>query len=172
MKFFFDAELRDHSLHGRLNTASVYGGINQMRIFQAPFAAGKKELEMPMERPEISQGVQRLHRQGNQPVLVSLGVTDVDPHVNIVDIAGFQSDSLSKTQTQGVCGEEENHVTQLARGVDQFLDLLYREYIRNPRGLGRFDQWNVLPGFAKHSGVKEFQAIEVELYCAPGTDIE
>jgi hypothetical protein len=100
MKFFFDAELRYHSFHGRLNTASVQGSVNQMRIFQTPLAVGKKKLGMSMDRPEISQGVQSFHRQGNQPVLVSLGVADVDPHVNIVDIAGFQPDPFAKTQAQ------------------------------------------------------------------------
>jgi hypothetical protein len=49
------------------------------------------------------------------------------------------------------------------------LDLPYRENIRNPGSLRRFDQGDVLPGLAQHSGVKELQAIEVELDRAPGT---
>lgn len=125
MKFFFNTELPDHGLHSELNSASVQGGINQMRIFQPPFPVGKEELGMPVDRPEIPQDVQGLLRQGNQPVLVTLGVADMDPHVGRIDITGLQSDPFSKTQAQGVGGEEEDPVTQLARGADQLLELLY-----------------------------------------------
>lgn len=100
MKFFFNAELPDHSLHGSLNTASVQGLINQMRIFKTPLPVGEKKLGVPMDRPEILQDVQGFLRQGDQPVLVAFGVTDVDPHVARVDIAGLQPDTFAKTQAQ------------------------------------------------------------------------
>lgn len=93
-------------------------------------------------------------------------------HVGGIDIAGLQPDSFSKAQAQGIGGEEENPVTQLSRGADQLLELPYRENIRDPGSLRRFDQGDVLPGLAQHSGVKELQAIEVELDRAPGTIFE
>jgi len=97
MKFFFDAELPDYGFHGGLNAASVQRRINQMRIFQTPFPVGKKKLWMPVDRPEIPQDVQSLLRQGNQPVFVALGVSDVGSHAAGVDISGFQPDPFAKT---------------------------------------------------------------------------
>jgi hypothetical protein len=54
MIFFFDAELRYHSLHGRLDAASVQRRFNQMRIFEAPLPVWKEKTGMPMNGPEIS----------------------------------------------------------------------------------------------------------------------
>jgi len=121
-----------------------------------------------MDRPEVSQGLQGLLRQGNQPVLVSFGVADVNPHVDRIDIAGLQPDPFSKTQAQGIGGEEENPVTQLSRSADQLLELFNRKDIRNPGGLRWFDQGDVLPGLGQHSGVKKLQTIKVEFDRTPG----
>ena len=167
MKFFFDAKLPDHGLHGALNATSVQGCINQMCIFQTPLPIRKEELWVPMDRPEIPQNPQSLLRQGDQPVLVPLSVVDVDSHIGRIDIAGLQPDSFSKTQAQRIGGKKENPVTQLARGTDQLLELCNRKNIRNPGCLWRFNQGDVLPGLAQHSGVKELQTIKVELDSTP-----
>ena len=169
MKFFFNAKLPDHGLHGALNAASIQGCINQMCIFQTPLPIRKKELWVPMDRPEIPQDLQSFFRQGDQPVLVPLGVADVDSHVGRIDIAGLQANPFSKTQTQRIGGKKENPVTQLARGTDQLLELCNRKNIRNPGGLWRFNQGDVLPCLAQHSGVKELQTIKIEFDSTPGT---
>jgi len=48
------------------------------------------------------------------------------------------------------------------------LELFYLKNIRNPGGLRRFDQGDLLPGLTQHSAVKKLQAIKVELDRTPG----
>ena len=81
MKFFFNIQLPDDHLHGRLNTASVQRGINQMCILHPSLSVREEELGVPMDSPKISQDLQGLLWQGNQPVFIALGVADVNPHV-------------------------------------------------------------------------------------------
>jgi len=48
MRFFFNAELLDHGLHGGLYSASFQRGIDEMGVLQAPFSVWEKEMRMPV----------------------------------------------------------------------------------------------------------------------------
>ena len=117
-----------------------------MSVFETPFPVWKKKTGMPVNRPEISQNLQCFFRQWDQPVLVALGVSNMDPHVVGINIADGKSDSLTKAQAQRVGSEKKDPITQLACGGDQMTELLDGQDIRDSGGLWRFDQGNVLPG--------------------------
>ena len=118
-----------------------------MRIFEAPFPVWKEKTRMAVNRPEISQNLQCFFRQWDQPVLVALGVANMDSHGNGIDIADLKGDTLAKAQAQRVDGEKKDPIAQLACGGDQLMELLDGQDIRDPGGLWRLDQGNVLPGF-------------------------
>ena len=98
MRFFFNTELFDNDLHGGLDAASVQGRFNQMRVFQAPFPVWKKKIRVPVNGPEISQDLQCFYRQGDEPILVAFGVSNMDSHGNGVDVSDLKGDSLTKSQ--------------------------------------------------------------------------
>lgn len=168
MKFFFYAELSDNGFDGGLDAASVQWLVNQMGIFQPSFTVWEDEMRMFVNGPEIFQNMQCVFRQGHQPVFVALGVANMNPHIDGVDIADSQPDSFTKPQPHAVGGKEKNFVAQLIGCRKQPVELLDGQNIRNPGCLWRFDQGDVLPGFVQYSGVKELQAIQIKLDRTPG----
>ena len=118
-----------------------------MRIFETPFPVWKEKTWMAVNRPEISQNLQCFFRQWDQPVLVALGVANMDSHGNGIDIADLKGNPLAKAQAQRVDSEKKDLIAQLACGGDQLMELLDGQDIRDPGGLWRLDQGNVLPGF-------------------------
>jgi len=96
MRFFFNADLLDNGFHGGLDTTSIQRQINQPGIVQPSFSAGKNEMWMPVNGPEISQDKQGVFRQRHQSILVAFGITNMNPHVDGVDIAHRQLDPFAK----------------------------------------------------------------------------
>ena len=89
-----------------------------------------------MNGPEIPQDMQCFFGQGDQPVLVAFGVSNMDSHVDGIDIADLQRYSLAKSQAQRVDGEKEDPIAQLSRGGNQLMELLYGQNIGDPGGFG------------------------------------
>ncbi len=110
---------------------------------------------MLVNPPKSSQGVQGLFGQGNQSVLVALGVTDMNPHVGWVDITDSEPDTFSETQPHAVGGKEKHPVAQLVGCTEQSVQLLNRLDVRDSGSLRWFDEGNLLPCLAQYSGVKE-----------------
>ncbi len=158
----------DHGLDGGLNAAPVQGPVNQVSVFETSFPAGKEKSGMLVNGPELPQHPQGFVRERHQPVLVALGITNMDPHVVRVDVADREPDAFAKAQAHAVAGKEEDLVAQDPGCGKQMPDLLDGEDVRDSGCLGRFDQGNILPGLVQNPGVEEFQAVEVKLDRAPG----
>ena len=139
MKIFFYAELSDNGFHGGLDAASLQRPVNHVGISQPPFSVWKEKTGMFVNGPEISQDTQCLFRQRHQPVLVALGIADMDPHIDSVDIADSQPDAFSKTQPHGIDGEEKDFIAQLVGCGKKPVYLLDGQDIRNPGSFWRFD---------------------------------
>jgi len=167
MKFFFNAELSGNGFHGGLDAASIQWLVNQIGIFQPSFPTWEEKMGMFVNCPEIFQDIQCVFRKRNQPVLVAFGVTNMSPHVLGVNIADGQPDSFTKTQAHAVGGKEEDFIAQPVGCSKQPVELFDGQNIRDSGCLWGFDQWNVLPGFVQYPGVKELQAIQIKLDCAP-----
>ncbi len=95
-----------------MNAAPVQGQLNQADVFQPSFPAGKKKAGMLVHGPELPQHPQGLVGQWYQPILVALGITNMDPHVVRVNIADSEPDGLAKAQAHTVAGEKEDLVAQ------------------------------------------------------------
>lgn len=143
-----------------------------MGVFQAPFPAGEEKSGMLVNGPELPQHPQGLVRQGHQPVLVPLGITNMDPHVVRVNVADSEPDAFAKAQAHAVAGEEEDLVAQDPGCGKQMPHLLDGEDIGNSGCLGRFDQGDILPRLVQYPGIEEFQPVEVELDRAPGVRVQ
>jgi len=111
MRFFY-AEVLDNGLHGGLYASPVQGQINKVDVFQSSFPAGEEKPGMLVHGPELPQYLQGLVGQRHQPVLVALGITNMDPHVARVDVANSEPDALAKAQAHAVAGKEEDLVAQ------------------------------------------------------------
>jgi len=162
----------DNGLYGGLYASPVQGQINQVDVFQTSFPAGEEKAGMLVHGPELPQHLQGLVGQRHQPVLVALGITNMDPHVARVDVADSEPDALAKAQAHAVAGKEEDLVAQDPGRGKQLPHLLDGENIRDSGCLGRLDQGDVLPRFAQHLGVEELQAVEVELDRTPGMRVQ
>jgi hypothetical protein len=112
MRFFFNAEISDHGLHGALDATPVQGMINQVGIFKPSFPAGEEKPGILMHGPELPQHPQGFVWQRHQPVLVALGVANMNPHVARVDVTNSELDALAQAQAHAVAGKEEDLVAQ------------------------------------------------------------
>ena len=67
---------------------------------------------MFMHDPELPQHPQGFVWQWHQPVLVALGIANMNPHVDRVDVADSESDALAQAQAHAhaVAGKEEDLV--------------------------------------------------------------
>jgi len=156
-KLFFNVKLPDDGFHGGLDAASIQWLINEAGIFALSFSARKEKMGMSVHFPEISQHAQGLFRQRRQPVLVALGIADMDLHIFGIDIANGESDAFAKAQPHAVSGKEKDPVAQPVGRGKQTVQLLDGQDIRDPGSLWRFDQGDVLPGFVQYPGVKEIR---------------
>jgi hypothetical protein len=172
MRFFFNADLLDNGFHGCLDATSFQRPINQSRIFQSSFTVWENEMGVSVKVPEFSQNAQCVFRQRNQPVFVALGVTDMNPHVGGVYISHCQLYTFAKAQSHAVDCEEEDLITQPVGCDNELLYLIDGQNIRNPGCLWRLDQGDVMPGFIQHTGVEEFQAVQIEFDRAPGMRLQ
>jgi len=139
-----------------------------MGVFEPSFSVGKDKMEVPVHFPEISQHAQGILGQWHQPILVTLGVTNVDLHIGGVDIANGEPDGLTKAQSHAVGSKEKDLVAQPVGCGKQPAHLFNRQDIRDPGSPWRFDERDVLPGLVKDPGVEELQAIQVKLDSTPG----
>jgi hypothetical protein len=89
---------------------------------QPSLPAWEEKAGMTMQTPEPAQNLEGGFRQGNQPVLVALGVADMDPHVDGIDISHLEADALAKTQAKAVGGEEKHPVAHPVGGVKQLFE--------------------------------------------------
>lgn len=127
---------------------------------------------MLVHGPELPQHPEGFVRQRHQPVLVALGITNMDPHLVRVNIADSEPDAFAKTQPHAVAGEKEDFVAQDRGCGKQLPHLCGGKDIGDSGYLGRLDQGDIFPGFVQYPGVEELQAIEVELDRAPGMRIQ
>ena len=123
---------------------------------------------MPVYGPEPSQHPQGPVGQRHQPVLVALGIANVDPHVVRVDIADGEADTFTKAKPHAVAGKEKDPVTPYSGCGKQLPHLRDGEDIGYSGCPGRLDQGEALPGFAQYLGVEELQTVEIEFDRAPG----
>lgn len=89
--------------------------------------------------PKCSQDAQGFLGQRYQPVLVALGIADMNPHIAAINITNCEFDTLSETQTHAVGGKEKDPVTQLVGFAKQPVQLFDRKYVWNSGRLGWFD---------------------------------
>ena len=164
--------MSDNGFHGGLDAASLQWPVNQVGIIQPSFPVWKEKKWMFVNCPEISQHAQGIFRQRHQPVFVTLGVANMNPHIDGVDIADSQPDSFAKAQPHAVGGKEKDFVAQPVGCGKQPVHLLNGQNIRDLGCLWRFDQGDVLPGFVQNPGVKELQAIQIELDRTPGMALQ
>ena len=118
---------------------------------------------MLVHGPELPQHAQGFVRQRHQPVLVALGITNMDSHLVRVNIADSEPDAFAKAQAHAVAGEEEDFVAQDLGCGKQLPHLFGGQDIGDSGCFGRLDQGDIFPGFVQYPGVEELQAIEVEL---------
>ena len=111
-------------------------------IFQPSFSVRKEKMGMSVDFPEISQHAQGVFGQRYQPVLVALGITNMNPHIDGVYIANGQPDTFAKPKPHAVGGKEKDLVAQPVGCGKQLVQLLDGQDIRDPRSLWWFDQGN------------------------------
>lgn len=88
------------------------GAIRQAGVFQPSFAAWKAKMGVLVHNPKRSQDAQALLRQRHQPILVALGIANMHPHVDGVNIANRQPDAFAQAQSHVVGGKEKDFVAQ------------------------------------------------------------
>ena len=139
-----------------------------MRAFQAAMAIGKQQDRVTMDLPESAQQIHGRRRQRDQPILVALGITDMNPLAVGIDVCHLQSQALAQAQTETVEREKEHLITEGAGRQKKLPSLVHRDDVRQTLGSGRLDQAGSGLRFMQHMGIIELEAVQIELDRTPG----
>ena len=74
------------------------------RTVQATLAAGKQQHRVAMHQPEAAQQLVGGLRQRHQAIPIALGVADVHPRANTIDVANLQAQPFTKPQARSCRG--------------------------------------------------------------------
>ena len=85
-----------------------------MRARQAARPVGKQQLRVAMGLPESAQHVKGNIGQGNQPVAVAFGVTNVHTVAISINVTHLQCQAFAQAQAHAVQSEEKYPVAQNA----------------------------------------------------------
>jgi hypothetical protein len=105
--------------------ADLLGGGNAQVV--AGLRAGEEPGVWPVPPPVVTQKFEQPGGEGDETVLATLGVAEVQEAAGAVDVGDLEADDLGDAQAAGVGDSEQQAVACAGQGVEEALGLLQAE---------------------------------------------